>query len=37
MEDGLLFVAMLVGLFLLTRNGAKPQEVKIASPGKRTQ
>jgi len=37
MEDSLLFVAMLVGLFLLTRKGEKPQEVKITSPGKRTQ
>jgi len=37
MEDGLLFVAMLMGLFLLTRKGEKPQEVKITSPGKRTQ
>ncbi len=37
MEDGLILVAMLVGLFLLTRKGEKPQEVKITSPGKRTQ
>ncbi len=37
MEDGLLFVAMLAGLFLLTRKGEKPQEVKITSLGKRTQ
>jgi len=37
MEYGLFFVAMLVGLFLLTRKGEKPQEVKITSPGKRTQ
>ncbi len=37
MEDSILFVAMLVGLFLLTRKGEKPQEVKITSPGKRTQ
>ena len=37
MEDGLKLVAMLVGLFLLTRKGEKPQEVKITSPGKRTQ
>jgi len=37
MEDGLLFVAMLVGLFLLTGKGEKPQEVIITSPGKRTQ
>jgi len=37
MEDGLILVAMLVGLFLLTRKGEKPQEVKITSPGKRIQ
>ncbi len=37
MEDGFILAAMLVGLFLLTRKGEKPQEVKITSPGKRTQ
>ena len=37
MEDGLILVAMLVGLFLLTLKGEKPQGVKITSPGKKSQ